>query len=154
MFDLKTICLACVGCLVATSGVWAATTPPPAVCKPFATIVMPKTPLTFNDAAKGTGKQLVAKLTPKVLSNHPYRLAVSFSSLKRGSSGIQVPPNKLTVKINGKVVPVGTTRVEIKTGPATTAQGVVVPIIVEVTLADAPTCPAGEYAGGLTFYIQ
>jgi hypothetical protein len=154
MRNAKTICLACVGCLIATSGVWAATTPSPAVPKYFATIVMPKTPLTFTEVAKSSGKQLIGKLTPKVLSNHPYRLAVSFSSLKRGSSGVQVPPDKLRVKINGKVVPIGTTRVEINTGPATTVQGVMVPITIEVTLTDAPTCPAGQYVGGLTLYIQ
>jgi hypothetical protein len=161
MRNLRTICVVIVGCLVAGPGAWAATkSPPPAAMlwanktKPFATVVMPKTPLNFGEVANSGGKKLTAKITPTVVANHPYRLAVSFAGLTLGASAVQIPANQLTVKINGMVVPLGTARVEIKSGSATSPKGVTVPITIEVSMQEAVACRAGHYGGSMTLYIK
>jgi hypothetical protein len=169
MRNLHTICVAVLGCLIASPGAWAANATAAKnaqqqqqqlnllwanKARPYATVLMPKTPLSFGEVANSGGMKIAAKLTPTVVSNHPYRLAISLSGLTLGGTALAIPANQLTVTVNGIPVPVGTTRVEIKTGPATSLQGVAVPITIEVTMKDAAACRAGRYGGNVTLFVK
>ncbi len=161
MRNLQTIRLALAVCVLATSIAGAATKPVPLPptpwlkgAKPYATVTLPKTPISFSEAPNSDGKRLTAKLTATVYANHPYKLCFTFAGLTQGKDAAAIPPEQLSVKVNGKNVPVGTTPVEFATGPATTPKGVNVAITIEVELKDVVVCRAGHYGGNMAISIK
>ena len=149
MRNLKTVSTIALIWLGISPGAWAGAGP-----LVNAKVLVPPTPLVFTEVPGSDGHHLAAKMVTTVISNHTYQLAVSFSGLSQGKDKAPIPAQQMAVKINGRPVPVGTTRVEIATGPRTGAAGMKVPITIDIELKDIAACSAGQYSGGLTLYIK
>jgi len=89
----------------------------------------------------------------RVLANHPFGLVASFGGLTQPAGQAAIPPQQMTVTINGKTIPVGTERVQIASGGPTPMDGVEVPITIEVTLKGSVFYPAGQYGGKLVLAV-
>jgi hypothetical protein len=148
MRNTPTICIAILIGLCTTSGAWAQS-----CIGAVARVSVPPTPLSFSEVPKSEGKRLIAKVIATVAANHPYHLGASFRGLSLGGK-IPVTPKQMTVKINNKLVPVGTNYVEIASGAATTIKGVSVPIVIEIELKNPLAFPAGQYTGALSLYAK
>jgi len=144
-------------CLAAAGGAGAQNGPGPApsgpgVPQPFITVSLPQGPLHFGMVSALGPKRLRASTTAHVVANRPFQLAASFQELSRGRTVI--PGQQTTVVINGRMLTVGTARVEIASGGPTPANGVDVPIVIEIVVKGPTFYPAGRYSGNLELFVR
>jgi len=157
MRNLAKLCAVVAICLGATGGAQASNRPKPQAPQsdqPFVKLTVPRTPLSFGVVpGPGPGK-LQAKTMAHVVCNRPFKLAASFRGLSQGAGLPAIPLKQLLVTINGKEVPVGTDRVVIALGKPTAANGVDIPVVVEVVVKGSTFYPAGRYSGNLVLSIM
>jgi hypothetical protein len=122
--------------------------------KPMAAVWVPSKPLCFGEVSGPGPRKLKAELTARVVANCPFRLRAAFQGFTVGASKLlAIPPQQLTVTINGKDVPIGTNYVEIAAGGPTPKAGVNAPVVVEIVVKDSSSHPAGRYGGSLALSV-
>jgi hypothetical protein len=115
---------------------------------------VPKEPLYFGTVIGSTPRRLKASTTARVLANRPFTVAATFQGLALDDGPVALPPQQITVTINGKKVLMGTQRVRIASGGPTSPQGVEVPIVIEIEVKGIGFNPAGRYGGNLALFIM
>jgi hypothetical protein len=147
-------------CLSATGGGWAQSGPGPCppnagVFRPITLVAVPNGPLRFGMVSGPMTRQLRAETVARVAANCPFRLVASFQGLTEvAGRQFPIPATQVTMRINGKEVPVGTDWVQIATGGATSPAGMEVPIVIEMQIQGASNYPAGRYGGNLALRIM
>ena len=149
MWNLAKILAIVATCLVAAGSAAAVD-----LSQPFVTVSVPRTTLYLGEVWGSDLQEVGAQVKARVTANCPYHLEASFQGL-RHQAGVSIAPKHMSVRINGKEAPVGSKRVPIVTShEPTPADGVDVPIRLEIGITGLASYPAGRYGGTLVITIM
>ncbi len=123
--------------------------------RPFVSLTIPSKALDLGEVHGPGSKQLMARVTARVVSNCPYRVEASFRGLKHERGQAALSGSDMSVAINGREVPQGNRRVLVATSqkPAL-GKGVNVPIELKVGMKGSASYPAGRYGGTLLITVM
>jgi hypothetical protein len=130
--------------------------PPPPVppIPPFVKVTVPKQPVQLGDVWSSEAFQAGAKVDVHLVANCPYQVEASLRDLKYGAGNESLSPKQVVVAINGKQtslrgrVPVAVSR------PPTPANGVDIPVQLQVGVNNIMNCRAGRYNGTLVITVM
>jgi hypothetical protein len=122
---------------------------------PFVSVSLPRTAINIGEVWGPGLHRAGAEFMAHVVANCPYHVEASFQGFRHETGAATVSPRHLSVAINGKNVPVGDGRVQIARGSRPTpANGVDVPVDLEVGVTGLASYPAGRYRGALVITVM
>lgn len=148
MRTLAKTCTILAVCLVMTGGAKAIDT-----SMPYVAVSIPKKPLYLGEVCGPALKEVGAQVTAHVEANIPYHISASFDGLRHQGSRVAISPKHLTATINGKDLPIGTSRVPVVSQGPTPRGGVNIPLDLQVGVKPVASYPAGRYRGTLVITV-
>lgn len=122
---------------------------------PFVSVSLPRTPVHVGEVWGPGLNRAGAEFMAHVVANCPYHVEASFQGFRHEKGAATMSPKHLSVAINGKNIPVGTGRVQIAKGSkATPANGLDVPVDLQVGVTGLASYPAGRYSGALVITVM
>jgi len=121
--------------------------------QPYVVVSIPDKPLNLGEVCGPNLKEVGAKVTAHVEANIPYHISASFGGLRHQSSNVAISPKHLTATINGKDLPIGSSRVPIASQGPTPRGGVKIPLDFQVGVRAVAVYPAGRYRGALIITV-
>ena len=122
--------------------------------QPFVKVTMPKETVDLGTVWGPGVKRLGARLQTHVLANCAFHLSASFRGFRHEQGKAVVSAQDMQVAINGKEVPSGTARVSIgSSSKPTPADGIDVPVDLQVGVKGCEYYPAGRYNGVLVITV-
>ncbi len=149
MGNLAKLILAAMVCLVMVGG---ASAEIPG--QPFVKVTVPQETVDLGTVWGPGVKRLAARLQAHVLANCPFHLSASFRGFRHEQGKAVVSAGDMQVAINGKQVSSVTGRVPIaSSSKPTPADGVDVPVDLQVGVKGCEYYPAGRYNGVLVITV-
>jgi len=122
--------------------------------QPFVRVTVPEGGMDLGGVVGPGWKQLGAQVVTNVVANCAYRMEASFRGFVHSKGRAAISPKHMQVRINGQMVAVGAGRVEVGgSRRPTRAQGVEVPIDLEVGVTGLTAYPPGQYNGALVIRV-
>ena len=130
--------------------------PPPPVppVPPFVKVTVPEGPLRLGDVWFGGAFQAGAQVKVHVVANCPYQVEASLRDLGQGAGNEPVPSKHWMVAINGKQTSLGGRVPVALSRQPTPANGVDVPVELQVGVDSVMNCRAGRYNGTLVVTVM
>jgi hypothetical protein len=135
-------------CLVAAGGAKAIDT-----SLPYVAVTIPDKPLHLGEVCGPNLREVGAKVTAHVVANIPYHISASFDGLRHQRSNVAISSKHLTATLNGRDMPIGTSRVPIASQGPTPRGGVDIPLDFQVGVKAVASYPAGRYRGTLLITV-
>jgi len=128
-------------------------TPPPPMpvnpVPPYLKVTVPREPLRLGNVMIGGAFQAGGQVNVHVVANCPYQIQASFRDLKHGTASEPVAAKHLLIAINGKRAGLGEKVPIALTREPTPANGVDVPLQLQVGVDNLMNYRAGRYNGTL-----
>ena len=122
---------------------------------PFVSVSLPRTAVHIGEVWGPGVNRAGAEFMAHVVANCPYHVEASFQGFRHVTGAATMAPQDLSVAINGKKVPVGAGKVQIARGKrATPANGLDVPVDLQVGVTGLASYPAGRYSGALVITVM
>jgi hypothetical protein len=156
MNDLAKILSIVVVWLVAGNALGKTPPPPPPMMAPapYVKVTVPDGPLYLGNIWSGGAFQAEAQVNAHVVANCPYQIQASLRTLKYGANNEPVSPKRLLVAINGKRTSLGGKVSIASSRQPTPANGVDVPVLLQVGVDNLMSCRAGQYNGTLVLTVM
>ena len=128
-------------------------TPPPPIpvnpVPPYLKVTMPREPLRLGNVLIGGAFQAGAQVNVRVVANCPYQLQASLRDLRHGTANEPIASKRLLIAINGQRASLGQKVPITQTRGPTPADGVDIPLQLQVGVDNLMNYRAGRYNGTL-----